>query len=116
MTAGSALPVLAWQHHLNTDLAGFEEVWADCDFTLDNELSFYCGTGWRASVPFLVLYENGYDNISVYDVSLFQPLVTGLASGLFRMSVCRDHRLHDAVLLFRHGQRIPVPSRDGCSA
>lgn len=49
------------------DLAGFEEVWADCDFTLDNELSFYCGTGWRASVPFLVLYENGYDNISVYD-------------------------------------------------
>ena len=24
MTAGSALPVLAWQHHLNTDLAGFE--------------------------------------------------------------------------------------------
>lgn len=49
------------------DLAGFEEVWADCDFTLDNELSFYCGTGWRASVPFLVLYENGYDSISVYD-------------------------------------------------
>lgn len=49
------------------DLAGFEEVWKDCDFTLDNELSFYCGTGWRASVPFLVLYENGYDNISVYD-------------------------------------------------
>lgn len=49
------------------DLAGLEEVWADCDFTLDNELSFYCGTGWRACVPFLVLYENGYDNISVYD-------------------------------------------------
>lgn len=49
------------------DLAGFQEVWADCDFTLENDLAFYCGTGWRASVPFLVLYENGYDNIALYD-------------------------------------------------
>lgn len=49
------------------NLAGLQEVWADCDFTLDNHLAFYCGTGWRACVPFLVLYENGYDNISVYD-------------------------------------------------
>ncbi len=49
------------------ELAGLQEVWADCDFTLDNHLSFYCGTGWRATVPFLVLYQEGYDNISVYD-------------------------------------------------
>jgi rhodanese-related sulfurtransferase len=49
------------------DLAGLEEVWADCDFSLDNDLAFYCGTGWRACVPFLVLYENGYDNVAVYD-------------------------------------------------
>lgn len=49
------------------DLAGFQEVWKDCDFTLDNHLAFYCGTGWRACPPFLVLYENGYDNISIYD-------------------------------------------------
>ena len=49
------------------DLAGFEEVWADCDFTLDNELSFYCGTGWRATTPFLILYEEGYTNIHLYD-------------------------------------------------
>lgn len=57
------------------DLAGFEEEWADCDFTLDNELSFYCGTGWRATVPFLVLYENGYDNISVYDGGWYEWLM-----------------------------------------
>ena len=57
------------------DLAGFEAVWADCDFTLDNELAFYCGTGWRACVPFLVLYENGYDNISVYDGGWYQWLM-----------------------------------------
>ena len=49
------------------DLEGFKKVWEDCDFTLDNHLSFYCGTGWRATGPFLVLYENGYDDISVYD-------------------------------------------------
>ena len=41
------------------NLDGFKEVWKDCDFTLDNHLAFYCGTGWRATVPFLVLYENG---------------------------------------------------------
>lgn len=57
------------------DLAGFEEVWKDCDFTLDNDLSFYCGTGWRATVPFLVLYENGYDNISVYDGGWYEWLM-----------------------------------------
>lgn len=51
------------------DLDGFKEVWKDCNFKVDDSehLSFYCGTGWRATVPFLVLYENGYKNISVYD-------------------------------------------------
>ena len=41
--------------------------WSDVDFTLDNHLSFYCGTGWRACIPFLICYQEGYDNISVYD-------------------------------------------------
>ena len=40
------------------DLAGFEEEWAD----------------W-ACVPFLVLYENGYDNISVYDGGWYEWLM-----------------------------------------
>lgn len=39
----------------------------DLDFKIDNQISFYCGTGWRASIPFLIMYENGYDNMSVYD-------------------------------------------------
>ena len=56
------------------DLDGFKEVWSDCDFTLDNDLAFYCGTGWRASVPFLVLYENGYTNMSVYDGGWYEWL------------------------------------------
>ena len=49
------------------DLAGFEEVWEGCDFSLDNDLAFYCGTGWRACPPFLVLYENSFDNVAVFD-------------------------------------------------
>lgn len=49
------------------DLEGLKKVWEGCDFTLDNDLAFYCGTGWRATVPFLVLYGEGYDNIAVYD-------------------------------------------------
>ncbi|WP_455052684.1 sulfurtransferase [Mogibacterium sp.] len=48
-------------------LDGFKKVWENCDFNLDNHLAFYCGTGWRACPPFLVLYQNGYNNISVYD-------------------------------------------------
>lgn len=57
------------------DLAGLEKVWEGCGFTLDNHLSFYCGTGWRATVPFLVLYENGYDDISVYDGGWYEWLM-----------------------------------------
>lgn len=57
------------------ELAELEEIWADCAFTLDNDLAFYCGTGWRACVPFLVLYQEGYDNISVYDGGWYEWLM-----------------------------------------
>lgn len=33
----------------------------------DNELSFYCGTGWRATIPFLMAYQDGKEDISLYD-------------------------------------------------
>lgn len=46
--------------------------WVDVDFTVDNHLSFYCGTGWRATVPFMIMYQEGYDNISVYDGGWYQ--------------------------------------------
>lgn len=38
----------------------------------DNETSYYCGTGWRAAIPFLIEYENGIKNVSVYDGGWFQ--------------------------------------------
>lgn len=40
--------------------------------SLENELSFYCGTGWRATIPFLICYENGYTNMTVYDGGWYQ--------------------------------------------
>lgn len=46
--------------------------WAEVDFTVDNHLAFYCGTGWRATVPFMIMYQEGYDNISVYDGGWYQ--------------------------------------------
>lgn len=39
----------------------------DLDFSLDNDLAFYCGTGWRATVPMLIMYQNGLDNMTLYD-------------------------------------------------
>jgi len=38
----------------------------------ENETSYYCGTGWRAAIPFLIEYENGIKNVSVYDGGWFQ--------------------------------------------
>jgi 3-mercaptopyruvate sulfurtransferase SseA len=40
--------------------------------SLNNEISYYCGTGWRASIPFLIAYENNYKNVSLYDGGWYQ--------------------------------------------
>lgn len=44
-----------------------EELWSNLDFSKDNELSFYCGTGWRATVPWLIAYDAGWEGITVFD-------------------------------------------------
>lgn len=49
-----------------------KELWSDCDFSLDNELSFYCGTGWRATVPWLICYDAGLRDMTVYDGGWYQ--------------------------------------------
>ena len=45
--------------------------------SLDNELAFYCGTGWRATIPFLICYENGYTNAELYDGGWYQWQMDG---------------------------------------
>ncbi len=44
-----------------------EEILAESGSSLKNKISFYCGTGWRATIPFLICYQAGYKNISLYD-------------------------------------------------
>lgn len=48
------------------------KLWNGLDFNTSNELSFYCGTGWRATVPFLIALDHGDKNISLYDGGWFQ--------------------------------------------
>ena len=44
-----------------------QKIWSEWSVSKENEISFYCGTGWRASIPFLIAYQNGWTNISLYD-------------------------------------------------
>lgn len=53
------------------DLAQAEAMWAEQSITKENEISFYCGTGWRACIPWLIAYENGWTNITLYDGGWF---------------------------------------------
>jgi thiosulfate/3-mercaptopyruvate sulfurtransferase len=47
------------------------KMWADQGVTKDNEIAFYCGTGWRATIPWLMAYENGWTNVKLYDGGWF---------------------------------------------
>lgn len=53
------------------------KLWSDCDFTIDNELSFYCGTGWRATIPWLLCYEGGMEGMTLYDGGWYQWQMEG---------------------------------------
>lgn len=54
------------------DISVLEGYLAESGASLDNEIAFYCGTGWRAAIPFLICYQNGYTNVSMYDGGWFQ--------------------------------------------
>ena len=55
------------------DLAKLEEYLGESGLSLEkNDIAFYCGTGWRASVPFLIAHENGFKNAYLYDGGWFQ--------------------------------------------
>lgn len=47
----------------------FDEVkkmWEEQGISTDKEMSFYCGTGWRATLPWFMAFENGL-NPTVFD-------------------------------------------------
>ena len=47
-----------------------EEYLAESGSSINNDLAFYCGTGWRAAIPFLIAYENGHVT-KLYDSGWF---------------------------------------------
>lgn len=44
----------------------FEKFMAESNVTPDNEVCFFCGTGWRATMPLLLGYEKGW-KVTLYD-------------------------------------------------
>jgi molybdopterin synthase sulfurtransferase len=46
--------------------------WAEAGITPDKRVSFYCGTGWRASETWFYAWVQGWQRISVYDGGWFE--------------------------------------------
>lgn len=44
-----------------------EKLWEKAGITSDKKVTFYCGTGWRASEAFFIAHILGWQHISVYD-------------------------------------------------
>ena len=59
-------PILtAWNTMFNYEMiADRWELWG---ITPDKEVSFHCGTGWRASETYFYAYALGWEDIHVYD-------------------------------------------------
>ncbi len=77
------------EHFRNIDntMRNYHEIeafWKDWGITADKKVSYFCGTGWRASETFFYAYLMGWDNISVYDGGWYEwsgdtsnPIQTG---------------------------------------
>lgn len=76
------IPGAAWGHagsdpyhmedyrNINGTMRNYHEIatnWEDWGITSDQSVSFYCGTGWRASEAFFDAFLMGWDQISVFD-------------------------------------------------
>jgi thiosulfate/3-mercaptopyruvate sulfurtransferase len=65
------------QHYRNVDntMRAYPEIasnWAKAGITADKRVSFYCGTGWRASETWFYAWLQGWSRISVYDGGWFE--------------------------------------------
>lgn len=54
------------------------EEWKNWGIEKDKRIVFYCGTGWRASVPFFIAKELGWENVSVFIGSWYQYYLSHL--------------------------------------
>jgi len=60
------------QDYRNPDntMRSFHEIasnWQQAGITPDKRITFYCGTGWRASEAFFYAYLMGWEHISIFD-------------------------------------------------
>ncbi len=65
------------EHYRNVDdtMRAFNEIsanWEAIGITSEREVTFYCGTGSRASEAFFYAYLMGWSNISIYDGGWFE--------------------------------------------
>jgi 3-mercaptopyruvate sulfurtransferase SseA len=54
------------------DFNEIASIWAGAGITPDKSVSFYCGTGWRASETWFYAHLLGWDDVSVYDGGWFE--------------------------------------------
>ena len=54
-------------NHTMRSAREIRRLWHRLGITSNQRLSFYCGTGWRASEVFFYAYVMGFPDISVYD-------------------------------------------------
>lgn len=53
------------------DFADAVKLWEEQGLNSNHKLAFYCGTGWRATIPWLLCYENGWKNAVLFDGGWF---------------------------------------------
>lgn len=46
--------------------------WEEWGITPDKQIAFYCGSGWRATIPFFFAKSLGWDNVQLYDGGWYQ--------------------------------------------
>lgn len=48
--------------------------WEEWGITSETETAFYCGSGWRATIPFFFAKSLGWENVKLYDGGWYQWL------------------------------------------
>lgn len=54
------------------DFAEIQSNWREAGITPDKKVSFYCGTGWRASETYFYASVMGWPDVSIYDGGWFE--------------------------------------------
>lgn len=73
--AGGNSQFIADYHHPDGTVRSPQEIaalWQQQGITADQQVIFYCGTGWRASLAFLLARALGWQKIAVYDGGWFE--------------------------------------------